>query len=145
MHVLYVKPTLFINGSSIALLCTVPVSLLLNCSLIQLPPLIRSHPSIYNNIRQYFFVVFVSKPNYKYSLKCISYQLHIYIQLSPDLSLKGEFTNFDNVILNDAPRQYSNILEGLRIWSPLKGVIVFLRGPQSNRCFGGRFWAQFSL
>ena len=61
------------------------------------------------------------------------------------LPLKGEFTNFDNVILNYAPRWYSNILEGLRIWSPLTGVIVFLRGPEGNRCLRGRFWAQFPL
>ena len=39
--------------------------------------------------------------------------------------LKGEFTNFDNIISNKAPRWYSNMLEGLRIWSPLTGVIVF--------------------
>ena len=66
--------------------------------------------------------------------------------LARDLALKGEFTNFDNVILNDAPRYHSNIQDGLlRIWSPLTGVIVFLRGPESNHCLRGRFWVQFSL
>ena len=57
------------------------------------------------------------------------------------LPLKGEFTNFDNVRLNDAPRWYSNILESLRIWSPL----FFLRGHESNRRLRGRFSAQFPL
>ena len=59
------------------------------------------------------------------------------------VQLKGEFTNFDNVILNDAPRQYSNILEGLRIWSPLTGVFIFLRGPEGIRCLWDRFGLNF--
>ena len=48
------------------------------------------------------------------------------------LHLKGEFTNFNIVISNDAPRQYCNILEWLRIWSPLTGVIVSLDAPKAT-------------
>ena len=36
-----------------------------------------------------------------------------------------KLTKFKIVILNDAPRYYSNTLERLRIWSPLTGLIVF--------------------
>ena len=60
-------------------------------------------------------------------------------------ALKGKFTNFDNVRLNDAPRWYSNILEGLRIWSPLTVVITFLRGPKSDRRLRGPFLGIFSI
>ena len=52
--------------------------------------------------------------------------------MDPPRPLKEEFTNFDNLILNDGPQWYSNILEGLRIWSPQTGVIVFLRGPEGD-------------
>ena len=39
--------------------------------------------------------------------------LNLYWEPKKKLNLlKGEFTNFDNVILNDAPRWYTNIIEG---------------------------------
>ena len=57
--------------------------------------------------------------------------------------LKGEFNNFDNVRLNDAPRCNSNILEGLRIWIPLTGVIVFLEAPKATIAFEAVFGLNF--
>ena len=43
------------------------------------------------------------------------------------VTLIGELINCDIIVFYNAPQKYSNILKGLRIWSPVAGVIVFCK------------------